>query len=163
MAGFQNRQRKYLLFHITKIIKMSATHILLVEDNEGDILLITEALHESKMPIEISVVKDGKSAIDFLERTGIYGKVSSPDLVFLDVNLPKKNGHEVLKCIKHSTKLQHIPVVMLTTSSSGNDINQAYKNCVNCYVTKPVELEDFIETVVNIGKFWISTVKLPST
>ncbi|MDQ3049022.1 MAG: response regulator [Bacteroidota bacterium] len=140
---------------------MDKIHVLLVEDNEGDILLISEALQDSKMPIAISVVKDGKAALDFLEKTGGYKKVKMPDLVFLDVNLPKKNGHEVLKYIKHSPLLQHIPVVMLTTSSSANDINNAYKHFVNCFVTKPVELDDFMETVVNIGKFWISTVKLP--
>lgn len=141
---------------------MNPAHILLVEDNEGDILLTKEALEDAKILIKLSVVKDGKEAIDFLSKEGKYQDVALPDLLLLDVNLPKKNGHEVLKYIKENEKLKHIPVIMLTTSSSEKDINQAYKNYVNCYITKPVEVNDFLAVVATIENFWICIVKLPT-
>lgn len=141
---------------------MNPAHILLVEDNEGDILLTKEALEDAKIHIKLSVVKDGKEAIDFLSKEGKYQDVALPDLLLLDVNLPKKNGHEVLKYIKENENLKHIPVIMLTTSSSEKDINQAYKNYVNCYITKPVEVNDFLAVVATIENFWICIVKLPT-
>lgn len=141
---------------------MNPAHILLVEDNEGDILLTKEALEDAKILIKLSVVKDGKEAIDFLSKEGKYQDVALPDLLLLDVNLPKKNGHEVLKYIKENEKLKHIPVIILTTSSSEKDINQAYKNYVNCYITKPVEVNDFLAVVATIENFWICIVKLPT-
>ncbi|MEO6542278.1 MAG: response regulator, partial [Ferruginibacter sp.] len=109
---------------------MKAIHILLVEDNEGDIMLTTEALEEGKIANKISIVKDGKHAIDFLNKKGGYENASLPDLVLLDINLPKKNGHEVLQYIKHAEALKQIPVIMLTTSSSEKDILESYKNYV---------------------------------
>jgi CheY-like chemotaxis protein len=141
---------------------MEPIHILLVEDNEGDILLTTEALENVKLHISLSVVKDGKAAIDFLLNRGIYTDEAQPDLLLLDVNLPKKNGHEVLKFIKSDKHLRHIPVIMLTTSSSPSDINAAYQNYANCYITKPVEAHNFLDIVSTIENFWISIVKLPS-
>jgi CheY-like chemotaxis protein len=141
---------------------MHPIHILLVEDNEGDILLTKEALEDSKIVIKLSVVKDGKEAIDFVCKQGKYQNVDLPELLLLDVNLPKKNGHEVLKFIKTNEKLKHIPVIMLTTSSSEKDINQSYNNYVNCYITKPVEVNDFLRVVATIENFWISIVKLPT-
>jgi CheY-like chemotaxis protein len=140
---------------------MNLVQILLVEDNEGDILLTKEALEEAKILINLSVVKDGKEAIDFVNKQGKYTTVPLPDLILLDVNLPKKNGHEVLKDLKENNKLKHIPVIMLTTSSSEKDINQSYNNYVNCYITKPVEVDEFIAIVAAIENFWISIVKLP--
>ncbi len=141
---------------------MAPTHILLVEDNEGDILLTTEALESTKLPVSLSVVKDGKQAIDFLLNRGEYKDAVQPDLLLLDINLPKKNGHEVLKFVKGDTQLKHIPVIMLTTSSSPSDINAAYQNHVNCYITKPVDAHSFLDVVSTIENFWISIVNLPS-
>ena len=131
--------------------------ILLVEDNEGDILLTTEALEEAKIINTIEVAKDGNAALKYLEDPAI----PLPDLILLDVNLPKKNGHEVLVHIKASEMLRHIPVIMLTTSSSEMDINKAYKQYANCYIVKPVEVGDFMEMVSQIEGFWFSIVSLP--
>jgi chemotaxis family two-component system response regulator Rcp1 len=141
---------------------MRPVHILLVEDNEGDILLTKEALEDAKILITLSVVKDGKEAIDFVNKQGLYTDVDQPDLLMLDVNMPKKNGHEVLKYIKSSESLRHIPVIMLTTSSSEKDINLSYNNYANCFITKPVEVNDFLAVVTTIENFWISIVKLPT-
>ncbi|GLU52165.1 response regulator [Dyadobacter frigoris] len=141
---------------------MRSIHILLVEDNEGDILLTTEALQEGRVLNKISVVRDGQEAIDFLNRKGKHTLAEQPDLVLLDVNLPKKNGHEVLQYIKKSDDIKHIPVIMLTTSSSERDISLSYQNHANCYITKPVELEGFLNVVTQIENFWISIVALPS-
>lgn len=141
---------------------MELIHILLVEDNAGDILLTTEALENAKLLTKLSVVKDGKQAIDFLKKSDGYSDVTQPDMLLLDINLPKRNGHEVLKFIKESEALKHIPVIMLTTSSSSADIDLAYKNYVNCYVTKPIEAHSFLDVIATIENFWISIVKLPS-
>ena len=137
-------------------------HILLVEDNEGDILLITEALQEGEILNHISVVRDGEEAINFLDPQGKATAFRQPDLILLDVNLPKKNGHEVLQYIKNNDVIKHIPVIMLTTSSSESDINIAYKNHANCYITKPAELEGFLKVVAQIENFWANIVTLPS-
>lgn len=141
---------------------MKSIHVLLVEDNEGDILLTMEALEEGKLVNKISIARDGKEAIDFLEKDGRFVTESAPDLILLDVNLPKKNGHEVLQHIKTSDILKHIPVIMLTTSSSHKDINTSYVNHANCYITKPVEVEEFFKVVIQIENFWVNIVKLPS-
>ena len=141
---------------------MKPIHILLVEDNEGDILLTVEAFAEGKVTNDISVVKDGKEAIDFLNQVGHYSTKKLPDLILLDINLPKQNGHEVLQIIKTTEKLKSIPVIMLTTSSSEMDILKAYKNYANCYITKPIDVLDFMNVISQIEDFWISIVKLPS-
>ncbi|HEY8398786.1 MAG TPA: response regulator [Flavihumibacter sp.] len=141
---------------------MKSIHVLLVEDNEGDIFLTKEALEEGKLVNKISVARDGKEAIDFLEKSGRFESVETPDLILLDVNLPKKNGHEVLQYIKSSDAHKHIPVIMLTTSSSSKDIHASYVNHANCYVTKPVEVDEFFKVVLQIENFWINIVKLPS-
>ena len=140
---------------------METIHILLVEDNEGDILLIKEALEEARIHINLSVVKDGKEAIDFVSKQGKYNGVALPDLILLDVNLPKKNGHEVLQFIKGNEFLKYIPIIMLTTSSSEKDINFSYNNFANCFITKPVDVNEFLAVVATIENFWISIVKLP--
>ncbi|GAB2635336.1 response regulator [Belliella aquatica] len=142
---------------------MKNVHILLVEDNEGDILLTLEALEEAKMKNTISVVKDGEKAIQYVEKLENFKNELYPDLIILDVNLPKLNGHEVLKYLKNSEKHKHIPVIMLTTSSSPRDINESYKNHVNCFITKPIDVEDFINAVISIENFWINIVKLPTS
>ena len=140
---------------------MESIHILLVEDNEGDILLTKEALEDAKILVKLSVVRDGKEAIDFLNKAGKYAAVALPDLLLLDVNLPKKNGHEVLKYIKTNENFKHIPVIILTTSSSPVDINLSYDNYANCYITKPVNVTDFLSMITTIENFWISVVMLP--
>lgn len=140
---------------------MKSAHILLVEDNEGDILLTTEALEDRKIINKISVVRNGKEALDFLLQKGKYKDQPPPDLILLDVNLPKKNGHEVLQIIKSNKKTMKIPVIMLTTSSSERDINLSYQHHANCYITKPVEMESFMEAIYTIEDFWLQLVKLP--
>lgn len=141
--------------------QLSPIHILLVEDNEGDILLTREALDEGKLLNRLSVVRDGAEAIDFLRKRGKHTEADTPDLMMLDVNLPKMNGHEVLHEIKNDDELKHIPVVMLTTSSSERDIVAAYDNHANCYITKPVDVTEFLQVVSGIEHFWITLVQLP--
>ena len=141
---------------------MESIHILLVEDNEGDILLTSEAFEEGKIRNKLSVVRDGTEAKDFLNKKGKYVKAMTPDLILLDVNLPKMNGHEVLKYIKQHKDFRIIPVIMLTTSSSKKDIDSSYRNYANCYITKPLEIEDFMKAVAKIEEFWVNLVKLPS-
>jgi len=141
---------------------MKPIHILLVEDNEGDILLTTEALEDAKILHVLSVVKDGKEAIDFVSRQNKYQEVTTPDMLLLDINLPCKNGHEVLKYIKQDNALKHIPVIMFTTSSAPKDINLAYDNYASSYITKPVEAADFMSVVGTIESFWSSVAKLPA-
>lgn len=140
---------------------MESIAILLIEDNEGDILLTKEALGHGRIQKEVSVAKDGWEAIQFLEKKGVYESASMPDLILLDVNLPKLNGHEVLARIKSNPQIQHIPVIMLTTSSSESDILRSYQNHVNCFITKPVEASNFLDTIAAIEDFWISIVQLP--
>jgi CheY-like chemotaxis protein len=138
---------------------MKSINILLVEDNEGDIFLTMEAFEESKLVNKITVLRNGKEAINFFEELPDTGQ--APDLVLLDVNLPKVNGQEVLKFIKTNDKYKSIPVIMLTTSSSDKDILQSYKNQVNCYITKPIEVSDFIQAMTKIEDFWINIVSIP--
>jgi len=139
---------------------MRSINILLVEDNEGDILLTTEAFEESKIINLFRVIRDGKAAINFFEN--LNDRDDIPDLVLLDINLPKMNGQEVLKYLKDNEKYKHIPVIILTTSSSETDILQSYKNHVNCYITKPVDVNSFINAVTRIEDFWISIVSIPN-
>ena len=140
---------------------MQPIHILLVEDNEGDILLIEEAFEGAKLVNNFTVLKNGEKAIKFLKKEGEFSDAGVPDLVILDVNLPRVNGHEVLKFIKTNDRLKHIPVIMLTTSSSDKDIELSYDNHVNCYITKPVDVNDFLSAVTSIENFWFHLVKLP--
>ena len=141
---------------------MKQIHILLVEDNEADIFITTEALEQKETVNKISVARDGVEAINFMERALGTKNESLPDLVLLDVNLPKKNGHEVLKYIKNSDQLKHVPVIMLSTSSAENDIRNAYANHANCFITKPVEIGDFFLMINALENFWFSKVKLPA-
>ncbi|MFI8603426.1 response regulator [Cellulophaga baltica] len=140
---------------------MKSITILLVEDNEGDVLLTTEALESCKITNTLKVVNDGEEALNFVFKKGPFATEKTPDLILLDVNLPKKNGHEVLQILKADSTYKHIPVVMLTTSSSTLDIKKAYSHYVNCYITKPVEPTDFLSAVAQIENFWINIVKLP--
>jgi CheY-like chemotaxis protein len=140
---------------------MKPINILLVEDSEGDIMLITEALEEGNVSNEINIVKNGWEAMQYLKKVGKYADSKIPDLVLLDVNMPKMNGHEVLSNMKADEQLKHIPVIMLTTSSSEEDVYKAYRNYVNCYITKPHEANKFSELVTTIENFWGTTVRIP--
>ncbi|GAA4281317.1 response regulator [Gaetbulibacter aestuarii] len=141
---------------------MKAVNILLVEDNEGDILLTTEALEDIKLANKLSVARDGEEAIDFLSKNTPFEDVEEPDLILLDINLPKINGLEVLKFIKTSDSLKHIPVIVLTTSSSFDDVSGSYRGHANCYIVKPVDISDFIQAISKIEDFWIKIVRLPN-
>jgi CheY-like chemotaxis protein len=136
--------------------------ILLVEDNPGDVRLTIEALREAKVCNRIHTVYDGMQALDFLNRDVSHVNVPFPDLILLDLNLPKKDGREVLASIKANERTRHIPVVVLTTSKSEEDIIKSYELQANCFVTKPVDLDQFLEVVKSIGDFWLTIVKLPT-
>jgi chemotaxis family two-component system response regulator Rcp1 len=135
--------------------------ILLVEDNPGDVRLTIEALKEGKVLNTLNVVGDGVAALDYLNRRGAFTNVTRPDLILLDLNLPKKDGREVLAEIKRDSKTKRIPVVILTTSKAEEDILKTYNLHANCYITKPVDLDQFIHVVESIEGFWLSVVKLP--
>jgi two-component system, chemotaxis family, response regulator Rcp1 len=135
--------------------------ILLVEDNAGDVRLTREIFKEGKILNHLHVVGDGVAALAFLRQEGPYKKAVRPDVILLDLNLPKKDGREVLADIKVDPHLKHIPVVILTTSEAEQDINQVYNLHANCYITKPVELDQFITVIRSIEQFWLTVVKLP--
>src|SRR3954454_15930937 len=135
--------------------------ILLVEDNPGDVRLTIEALKEAKVRNRLSVAKDGVEALAFLRREGSYAQAVRPDLILLDLNLPRKDGREVLAEIKGDASLRSIPVVILTTSRADQDILQSYELHANCYITKPVDLDQFITVVKSIESFWLTIVTLP--
>lgn len=141
---------------------MKSVHILLVEDNLGDILLTKEALEERKLVNKVSVVRNGKEALDFLFQEDQYKNTEAPDLILLDINIPLLSGHEVLEKMKSDDRTKEIPVIILTTSSAERDIKLSYKNHANCFITKPVDIEDFMKAIHNIEDFWIQLVKLPS-
>jgi chemotaxis family two-component system response regulator Rcp1 len=140
---------------------LRAVEILLVEDNPGDVRLTTEVLKDAKLCNNIHVVGDGVEALDFLRCRGGYPAAVRPDLILLDLNLPRKDGREVLEEIKSDDRLKNIPVVVLTTSSAEQDILRSYALHANCYITKPVDLEQFAKVVSSIEEFWFSIVKLP--
>ncbi|MBC8769370.1 response regulator [Arenibacter sp. BSSL-BM3] len=140
---------------------MERVHILLVEDNEGDILLTKEAFEESKIVVDISVVKNGAEALDFLFQRESFLEARRPDLILLDINIPKYDGHFVLKQIKGDKSLKKIPVIILTTSSNNKDINLAFENHTNSYVSKPIDMNDFIKAILKIQEFWFQLSKLP--
>lgn len=135
--------------------------ILLVEDSEGDIRLIREALREGKLNNELYVVRNGVEAMDFLQKRNKFADAVRPDLILLDLNLPKKDGREVLSEIKADEQLKRIPVVILTTSSSETDVIKTYNLHANCYIVKPLDLNQFIQVVKSVESFWLSIVKLP--
>jgi chemotaxis family two-component system response regulator Rcp1 len=136
--------------------------ILLIEDNEADVRLTKEGIKEAKMLNDLYVVNDGIKAMDFLNRKGEYEDVPVPDLILLDLNLPKKDGREVLEEIKQDSNLKQIPVVILTTSEAEQDILKSYKLHANCYVTKPIGINQFVDVIKAIEGFWLTIVKLPN-
>jgi len=135
-------------------------HILLVEDNEGDILLTKEAFEECKVKTEISIAKNGKEALDFLFKREGFEDAKKPDLILLDINLPIYSGHEVLEKIKSSPDLKKIPIIILTTSTSRSDIAKAYDHHCNSYVNKPLEVEEFMQAILKIEEFWLQLTRL---
>jgi DNA-binding response OmpR family regulator len=142
-------------------IRNERIEILLVEDNPGDVELTTLAFEESQFQVHLNVVEDGVAAMDFLYRKRSYNKAPYPDMVVLDLNLPKKSGHEVLAEIKAHENFRRIPVVILTTSLAEEDILRSYNLYANCYIKKPVGFSQFIEVVHSIEDFWFKTVRLP--
>lgn len=141
---------------------MTPIEILLVEDNPGDARLAMEALKDSKLLNNIHHVEDGEQAIDFLRKQGDFQDAVRPDIILLDLNLPRKDGREVLADIKSDPDLQTIPVVVLTTSEAEQDIVQSYRLHANCYITKPVDLDKFLQIINSMQEFWLSIVRLPS-
>lgn len=137
--------------------------ILMIEDNPGDVLLTMEALKEVKIRNSVHVAKDGVEGIEFLHREGKFADAPRPDIIFLDLNLPRKDGREVLAEIKDDPELRRIPVVILTTSTAEQDVLKTYNLHANCYITKPVDLDQFISVVQSIENFWFSIVKLAPT
>jgi two-component system, chemotaxis family, response regulator Rcp1 len=135
--------------------------ILLVEDNPGDVRLTMEALKEAKLLNTVAHVSDGVEAVAYLRKEGKYREASRPDLILLDLNLPKKDGREVLADIKNDPNLKRIPVVILTTSRAEQDILKAYNLHANCYITKPVDLDQFVRVAKSIDDFWFTMVRLP--
>ncbi len=134
--------------------------LLLVEDNPGDVRLIQEAMCENNF--ELHVVRDGMEALDFLFRRGQFESTENPDLIIIDLNLPKKDGRQVLAEIKNDRELKHIPVIVLTTSNARSDITKAYASHANCFITKPTGLENFIKVMRAIELFWLEIVELPT-
>lgn len=135
--------------------------ILIVEDNPGDVRLMQEAMRDSKVLNQIHVVEDGVAAMAYLHRDGEYADAPCPDLIMLDLNLPMKDGREVLEEVKEDPELRRIPVVILTTSGAEDDILRTYNHHANCYITKPIDLKQFIKVVRAIENFWLTIVKLP--
>jgi len=135
--------------------------ILLVEDNPGDVRLTKEALKDAKVRNNLNVAMDGVDALAFLRKQGKFAAAARPDLILLDLNLPRKNGREVLEEIKTDPAFQHIPVVILTTSRAEQDVLESYRLRANAFVTKPVDLEQFLKVVSSIEQFWLEIVKLP--
>jgi chemotaxis family two-component system response regulator Rcp1 len=142
-------------------IRSALFEVLLVEDSPGDVRLTREALKDAKMHISLNVVSDGAEAMAYLRREDPHAEAPRPDLILLDLNLPKKDGRDVLKEIKECDALKTIPVVILTTSASPVDVERSYKLHANCYITKPVDLKGFIKVVQSIDNFWLTVVKLP--
>lgn len=136
--------------------------ILLVEDNPGDVLLTQEAFKEGHYSPRLSIAEDGEEALEFLRRQGRFANAPRPDLILLDLNLPKKDGRELLAEIKQDPALREIPVLILTTSEADQDIRRAYKLHANCYLTKPLDMDTFLRKIRSIEEFWLDVVRLPS-
>jgi chemotaxis family two-component system response regulator Rcp1 len=146
---------------MTDLLNLEVIHILLVEDNPGDVRLTREALKEGKVINDLHVVEDGIEALAYLRHEGQYAKSVHPDIILLDLNLPRMDGRELLAKIKSDPSLRRIPVVILTTSKAEEDIIKSYDLHANCYITKPVDMDRFITVVKSIEDFWFTIVKLP--
>jgi chemotaxis family two-component system response regulator Rcp1 len=147
---------------MTQLDKARDIHILLIEDNPGDIRLTQEVLKEGRIHNQLSVVTDGEKALQFLRKEGEYRNLPAPDIILLDLNLPKKDGREVLAEIKNDPALLRIPVIVLTTSNAEQDVLNTYSHHANCYITKPVDFNQFIGVIKTFEDFWLNIVKLPA-
>lgn len=136
--------------------------ILLVEDNPGDVLLTQEAFRDNSLTHHLSVAENGEDALRLLRREGQYGDAPQPDVILLDLNLPKMDGRELLAELKNDPALRHIPVIVLTSSNSGQDVSKAYKLHANCYLTKPIEVDEFLHKMKSLEEFWLNIVRLPN-
>jgi CheY-like chemotaxis protein len=143
-------------------MKCSKADVLLVEDSAAEARLAQEAFHETQVPVRLHVATDGVQALEFLRRQGLYQMAPRPHLVLLDLNLPRKDGREVLRDIKEDDDLRRIPVVVLTTSQAQSDILRAYELHANCYIQKPLELDGFIQIVKSIHSYWLQMAEIPS-
>jgi CheY-like chemotaxis protein len=141
--------------------RVKPINVLLIEDNPGGIKLILETFKENKLLAELTVIKDGEEAINFLKKRGRINDKSQPELILLDLNLPKLSGQEILAEIKNDKELRKIPVIVLTSSSEESDILKSYDLNASCYITKPVDLEEFVKVVRSIEDFWFTIIKLP--
>jgi CheY-like chemotaxis protein len=141
---------------------MGQIHILLIEDNEGDILLMNEALLKRPSVKKVSVVKNGQDGIDFVNKEKNFQEVETPDLIILDINLPLKNGYEVLKVLKGSEKTRMIPIIVFTTSSTAKDVDKSYEELANLFVSKPSNIEEIEQAVDSLENFWTGLIKLHS-
>jgi two-component system, chemotaxis family, response regulator Rcp1 len=139
----------------------SSVKILLVEDNPADVGLVQEAFDDGRLQYELDVASDGVAALNYLRHTGVFRSAPEPDLILLDLNLPRKDGREVLSEIKADPHLRKIPVIILTTSDDEADVHRAYGLHANCYLTKPVDFDDFLRKVRSIEEFWLTFVRLP--
>lgn len=146
---------------IDKKRKNKPIEILLIEDNLGDNKLTTEVFMEAAVPNNIHLVTNGEDATDYLNQQGKFQDAVRPNIILLDLNIPKKDGREILKEIKEDLELKHIPIIVLTTSKSEQDIKNTYKHYANAYITKPIDLDEFIKVVKSIEKYWLMTVELP--
>lgn len=160
MGAFNKRKRQHLLFYHSKINVMKELQILLVEDNEGDILLTREAFKTSRLPYSIDIAKDGELALNMLFQEQMYENYALPDIILLDINLPKINGLEVLAKIKKSEKLRVIPVIVFTTSEAEKDIADSYSHYANSYIVKPATIDTFSNIVNCLESYWGETVQL---
>lgn len=164
MAAFsENRKPVEGLRRMTAMNPTGAFELLLVEDNPGDVRLTKEALKDGRFLVNLHVVGDGVSAMEFLRRKGEHPNAPEPHLILLDLNLPKMSGREVLKEIKTDPSLRHIPVIIMTTSKAEQDILKAYDLNANCYIAKPVDLDQFLHIIRSIEDFWLTVVTLPGT
>ncbi|MBV9266623.1 MAG: response regulator [Acidobacteriaceae bacterium] len=136
--------------------------VLLVEDNPADVGLVEEAFREGRLNYELHVAEDGVAAMNFLRKQGQFAGAPQPEIILLDLNLPKKDGREVLAEVKNDPKLREIPVIVLTTSDDEADVHRAYGLHANCYLTKPVDIDDFIRKIRSIEDFWLTFVRLPN-
>lgn len=144
------------------MIMDKSINILLVEDNPADVRLTQEAFKTTRIPNQLHVVRDGAEALAYLEQAGRFSKAPRPDMILLDLNLPKKDGREVLALIKQTPEFKQIPVVILSTSSEEEDIIHTYNHHANCFITKPADLDEFLDVVKSIETFWLSVVQLPN-
>lgn len=146
---------------MSTLLSAMPIEVLLIEDNPGDVQLTQIALEDSKISVHLSVAEDGVEALAFLRKQDKYADVPHPDIILLDLNLPRKDGREVLAEIKADEMLRRIPVVVLTTSQAEEDVLRAYNLAANCYITKPVDFDQFVKIVQSIESFWFTIVKLP--